>query len=299
MENDIEKIKKEVDELKKRELDNKINGGVFENILSDIAQFKYEKFYNLMVGIIGIASPTIPIVFLYRRDLMEDNNIIFILVITIIINIIIFVFCVISNRIYKSSRTILNHRSINLRIVISEISIIKSEKASYKLNKKSELMLEKSNNFNEMRTINKVFFKLQLSFIEKSINKFKIKINKRRRNNIKVRNDIEKLRRAAKNKDEDDDFRFVISLNTIIGVLIIFYKAMSYLGMNFINFKYIIRNTMIFYAVIVSRGIITEIISFFIKLLIILCNVKLYKAKNKTELQCEQISMFEEIDREL
>lgn len=280
-------IKKEFNELKKKLSEENRNIGFLENMLLDLSQSKYDKFYNLMLIIIGISSPIIPITFLFRRDLLNENNIIYILIITIIINIIIFIFCIIFIRVDRSYGQKLKYNIIDLKTTKLEVSNYKLHKLITKLEYRKNLSIYSG----KFKFINMIFIKFNNIYI-KLIKKYvKIKINKIEKSTKKIRIMMKKYIYGIEKKDDSLDFKDAIVLNTVAGAEVILMKVISYLDVNYINFKYVIILTITMYLFIAIKAIIKSVLKVIIKIITLLYrliykdNLKKIQAVKETNIE--------------
>lgn len=274
----IENIEKDIDEFKKI-LDEKKDGEFVYSLLSDIVELKYERLYNLMLGIMGIASPIIPIIFLFRRELINEVNIIFILIISIIINLIIFVICIIFVTINRQFGENLKYNIIALKATRLRVNNYKQRIIIKKIECRTILLENKiSKNIEKIDFIKKIFLKLQTIWIKKTVCKVESKSKKIDKNIEEIETLIKKYEYEIEKKDKSIDFIEVIVMNTIIGGTVVLLKAISYLGVDYINFKYIIKFTIIMYLFIASRFIFKYIFKLIIKIIILLYRI-IYNGK--------------------
>lgn len=294
MEEEIKKITEKFLNEQKKE------GKFLDNILLEVAEFKYNKVYNLVIGLMGILSPTIQLILLFRKDLIDANNIISILIITIAVNAIIFVAGVLLNKVNRYSKLELNN-------VIIKKNLCKAKAKSYKLNKDIEQMIitqdsmiEKMNKKNINR-ISKIFIKIKYRYMKLSVKH----LNERRKKNKnlvkKIDTLVEKNIDIEKNIDSVDDFKYAIITNIVVGEAVIIIKVLSYLGVAFIDFKYVIKVVVLFYAFTFGQFVLNTILKNFNKLIIIIYKFSKRKIKitKELELEYQQISMFEDGNIEL
>lgn len=269
-------IERQIEEIQKN---NAVKGAV-DSIILDIAEFKYDKLYNLMLFIIGISSPVIPITFLFRSDLLEKDNIIYILIITIIINIIIFIFCTIVNRLNRWAKIYLSAKVI-------EYYMFKIKKINDKLMKQMERNKKIIMRFNRNKSNNKLnrFPRERLiirnnnkmiKIVDITANKIDIYREKSEKHMEYYRNEISKRKNKEDKKDEIEDFKGAISLNTMVGLVVIIAKSTSFIGVDNINFRYIIIVAMTMYFGYSCRIILKYIASFYISV-----RVKIYDKLKK------------------
>ncbi|MBW4863329.1 MAG: hypothetical protein KZY57_10945, partial [Paeniclostridium sp.] len=62
------------------------NKNFLDEILNEVSKLEFNKIYNLLFAIVGLICPSIPIIFLYRQDVIKKFDLIGTLIIAITIN---------------------------------------------------------------------------------------------------------------------------------------------------------------------------------------------------------------------
>ena len=204
--------------------------------MDDISNFQYGKIRNLMMGFLGVLSPMIPLVFLFRKDLVESIDIIPLMIIIIVVNCLLFVHLLTLNMLRRSSELSIKRYDIQKNL----------NKIEY-LHSKLNLLFEKDNTKKD-----KLIKKNRKN--EKLIAKCKLKIKKYE----------EFIADKTEEEQKRDDYIITVTMNNVIGAILVFIKSLTYLDYKY-TFKNAIFLMIVIYGSIFILGIFYDVVAFIYK----------------------------------
>lgn len=198
----------------------KNNISFLDKILNQLYELDFSNIKNLMVVILGITSPLLPLIFLYRRDLVKELELTGVLIFALIINSILIIFDTI---IYK----IKCKKDLELMLIRAKI-ISKNTEDLINSNQLSNIyVLNKNNQLDE-----------QLDKIEKAEQS-----SQQIKNNLDILKNICKTIKLRLNEIkneksyENNSFEMAFLNNIVIGLIVIIVKFLSYLNICNISLK--------------------------------------------------------------
>lgn len=293
-----DKLNEKIEDLIRK---NKDVRNFLDSILFDVVSLECEKLLNLIIIIIGLLSPIVPLIFLFRKDLIDSMNLIAVLIISILINAIILVMGIMLNG---------GIRQKKISYLISKLEKkTLSLELKHKRNKsginKFKLMLDKSVKINKHNNCQKdsnkkgLFIKIRFLYLELYAKYLEVKSKKiTNRSNI-INSQVENIKKKIDNKDQKEDLYFAVIVHLIMGIMIIAYKTTQYLGLLNIDFRYVLQGLLIMYIIIYGRYLIFEILNRYYNIISLI-----YRAANKKrEDICfekyKQVSLFDNEMKEL
>ena len=227
----------------------KNNKTFVDEILNELSELDFSKIKNLMVVCLGILSPLVPLIFLYRRDLLKELELIGVLILALTINSILIMFNTI---IYKLKE----RKDIELLLMKTETMVEKDRdiiSCFELLNKfydKKILIkcLEKDFScIDDLKENNELIEQLEkvrdILLIKDGIiiNEEEIYIQGNNSKKILEENikKINKRLEGIKNKKvyENESFEMAFLVNIVIGLIIIILKVVSYLNIYSMSLK--------------------------------------------------------------
>ena len=190
------------------------NKNFLDEILNEVSKLEFNKIYNLLFAIVGLICPSIPIIFLYRQDVIKKFDLIGTLIIAITINSIIALLC-------RISITSIKNNLIECKKYKCKIINLNLNKNIIKLSKMLEV------NFNNKN-------------IKKELKRIRIKV-------INFKNTIRKLDTEIEEMSKNLTFIEAILYNIILGAIILIFKALSILGIIHVSFKIILKCCLFIY----------------------------------------------------
>ena len=227
------------------------NKNFLDEIINDVSELEFKKIHNLIFSIVGLLSPTVPLIFLYKQDIVKEFSLIGVLVISITINAIIVLFL-------RVLFLFMDTTCLYYKVNRMSIKIKSYRKKSIKLDSKEEFIkkiLEKEKNKFEL-----VLLKLYLKIRELKLKSFDKKISRLECKSTKLNAELE----LSKEKDDfnmNRCFQSAILFNLITGASIIFFKVLTILNWININFKQILIAMLFLYLGIVLDCIYYGIMS--------------------------------------
>ncbi|HAT4302983.1 TPA: hypothetical protein I9089_003126 [Clostridium perfringens] len=199
------------------------NKNFLYEILNEVSKLEFYKIYNLLFAIVGLICPSIPIIYLYRQDVIKKFDLIGTLIIAITINSIIALLCRI---IVTSTRT----KSIQCKKYKCRIINIKLKKSITKLNENIGTNLNNKN-------------------IKKYLKKIKIK-------SINLKNTIKNLDNEIEELSKNLTFIEAILYNIMFGAMILLFKVLSILGILYVNFEIVLKSCLAIYSFMIIHNVI-------------------------------------------
>lgn len=227
------------------------NKNFLDEIISDVSELEFKKIHNLIFSIVGLLSPTVPLIFLYKQNVVKEFSLIGALVISITINAIIVLFL-------RVLFLFMDTTCLYYKVNRMSIRIKFYRKKSRKLDSKEEFIekiLEKEKNKFEL-----LLLKFYLKIRRFKLKSFDKKISRLERKYKKLNVEYE----LSKEKDYFNMNRCVqcaILFNLITGASIIFFKVLTILNWININFKQILIVILLLYLGIVLNCIYYGIMS--------------------------------------
>lgn len=277
---------KEKDEDIEHKIESK--GSAIDMILNDLLVFKFDKLINIIMALIGMLCPFVPIIFLFRKDIVIEIGFWQILLITVLANCIVLIWIFLLGLVNKT-----------FKIDMLDLKIKLEYKKIDKINKKAEasfqVYLKKAKEFQEssaqlMEEIkitkeNKEYEKtddIQIKIEKSKIQSFKNNIYalkcKRynslvKKKNRKAKEKLNKLDSLYKMNSKSHIFIDSIIYNIILGMFVFGLKGMNYfievypkinvyIKINF-TFSKVIAIIIFLYILISIHNIIEIIISVF------------------------------------
>ncbi|GEM_PF-4505134 len=229
--------------VKNNEYGVESKGSVIDRILNNLLVFEFSELINIILVSLGILCPFIPIIFLFRKDIIIEIGFWQTLLITVLANCIVLIWMFILgliNNIFKIERLELKVKLIfkivdiiqkkagrnleaykeNVRKVKEESTLIKEEikaiKENQKYEKKDEIQIK-------LQKAKKQSFKTRIIKVKCKIGNFLIKINMRN-----AKKQLNKVNSLVKIGSKSNIFLDAIIYNIILGIFVFGLKGMDY-----------------------------------------------------------------------
>lgn len=293
-----DKLNKKIEDLIRK---NKDARSFLDSILFDVVSLECEKLLNLIIIIIGLLSPIVPLIFLFRKDLIDSMNLIAILIISILINAIILVMGIMLNGGIRQKKI----RYLISKLEKKTLSLELKRKRNKSGINKFKLMLDKSVKINKHNNCQKysnkkgLFLKIRFLYLELYAKYLEAKSKKITNSSNTINSQVENIKKKIDNKDQKEDLYFAVTVHLIMGIMIIAYKTTQYLGLLNIDFRYVLQGLLIMYIIIYGRCLIFEILNRYYNIISLIYR----EANKKREDICfekyKQVSIFDNEMKEL
>ncbi|MGL4572014.1 MAG: hypothetical protein ACRCVJ_13225 [Clostridium sp.] len=251
-----------------------INNQNFWNIcLNEISELKFDKTHNILIVLIGVSSPIIPLIYLYKKYLFEKMELTEILVIGVCINLILLFMIKYINNLKNLLKIYCQYLKLDL-----EMSSIKASKVLLKKSFKSVANNMKNKNIDKPTKIKLKLTKLSLDRAEKGYSNLNVIVAY-----LKDKKTYEVF---------ENDFINAIITNIIVGAVVILIKLATFVNIIDINFKGVCWILILLYSI----NIFVCILRIF-KIISIISFTQIYKIIGRGYVQEveEQITFFDEI----
>ncbi|SUY39753.1 hypothetical protein [Clostridium perfringens] len=219
-----------------------------DTLLMDLSNLDFKKFHNLLFVIAGISSPTIPLIFLFKKELIKEYDLIGVLIISIIINSIITFFLRILVLMNDTNRV---NIKTNISFIKFSIYLKKQEKLKIKEEFKNKIL--KSNNSKKI-----IFYRFWINIRAMRIKIFDKRISKL---DEKIKQTLEESELLSKTSFKVNScFEMAILINMSMGLCVIFYKSLVCLGKSKVNFNIMLESLIKGYILIIIFTILSWLI---------------------------------------
>lgn len=270
----IEELEKEINNLKN-------NKSFVEQILANASKLEFININNLIQSVLGLLSPVVPILFLYRSDVINKINITGAIVIGITINAILLIGTSVifqSLIISMMTGTVIRAEKINS---FNKFAI----KLFHKDTKKLEMYVdERVRSIKENGDYSKYRIRINILRVKGGIFKFVLT-----RSTRKVDNLIYKFKKI-KEKDDNLIFYFSVFWNILLGGMVVLGKMLTYMELSSINFQGMLKQISICFLLIAIYGLVLKVLRIYNKIM-----KKIYDSINKKKIIESQVEQYEQL----
>ncbi|MDU4320142.1 MAG: hypothetical protein E7I47_12620 [Clostridium sp.] len=270
----IEELEKEINNLKN-------NKSFVEQILANASKLEFININNLIQSVLGLLSPVVPILFLYRSDVINKINITGAIFIGITINAILLIGTSVifqSLIISMMTGTVIRAEKINS---FNKFAI----KLFHKDTKKLEMYVdERVRSIKENGDYRKYRIRINILRVKGGIFKFVLT-----RSTRKVDNLIYKFKKI-KEKDDNLIFYFSVFWNILLGGTVVLGKMLTYMELSSINFQGMLKQISICFLLIAIYGLVLKVLRIYNKIM-----KKIYDSINKKKIIESQVEQYEQL----